>query len=74
MIALLTWSARNAGDSDARRAIILCMLVSVSIGIVVSLIAQLTGVLPAFGWSGVAMDVLLALGWGYFQFVKPSAS
>jgi len=70
--ALLTWSARNAGDSEARRAIVLALFVSEAIGFVVALIAQLRIAVNAIGWSTVAIYLLLALGFGYFQFKKPA--
>ncbi len=69
--AVLTWSARNATDTDARKAIVLALLVSDGIGFIVALIGQLADVVNSLGWSTVAVYLLLALGWGYFQFVKP---
>ncbi|MBA7573436.1 hypothetical protein ES708_15233 [subsurface metagenome] len=72
--ALLTWMARNATDSDARRAIVLALFIADGIGFVVALIGQLSNVVNAFGWSTVAIYLLLALGFGYFQFFKPASS
>ena len=69
-----TWLARNATDSIARSAIILGMLIGNVFGFVVSLINQLGGVANALGWSTVVIYLLLALGYGYFQFFKPSDS
>ena len=68
--AVLTLSARNASDSDARRAIVLALLISDGIGFIVALMGQLAEVVNSLGWSTVAIYLLLALGWGYFQFVK----
>ncbi len=68
--AFLTWLARNATDSDARRAIVLALIVSDGIGFIAALIAQLADVVNSLGWSTVAIYLLLALGFGYFQFVK----
>ena len=70
--AVLTWSARNASDSDARRAIVLALIVSDGIGFIAALIAQLADVVNSLGWSTVAIYLLLALGFGYFQFAKPA--
>jgi len=67
--AVLTWSARNAVDSDARRAILMAMFVGDGFGFVIALIAQLGGVQNTVGWSTVAIYLLLGLGWGYFRFV-----
>ncbi len=70
--AVLTWLARNASDSDARRAIVLALIVSDGIGFIAALIAQLADVVNSLGWSTVAIYLLLALGFGYFQFAKPA--
>ncbi|MGB6422824.1 MAG: hypothetical protein WBF05_13400 [Anaerolineales bacterium] len=72
-IGLLAWFARNAADSEARRAIILAFLICYSIAFIVALISQLAAVLNAFGWGTVALNLLLALGYGYFQFAKQQA-
>ncbi len=71
--AILTWSARNATDSDARRAIVLALFVSDGVGFIVALIGQLAGVVNSLGWSTVAIYLLLALGFGYFQFARPAS-
>ena len=71
--ALLTWFARNATESDARKAIVLALFISDGIGFVVSLIAQLGGVLNALGWLNVGIYLLLALGFAYFQFMSPTS-
>jgi hypothetical protein len=71
---LLTWFARNDTGSDALWAAVLALLVYDAIGFVVALVAVLSGVMNTFGWTAVGLYLLLALGFGYFQFVKPSAS
>ncbi|MFZ2097711.1 MAG: hypothetical protein WAV05_13860 [Anaerolineales bacterium] len=63
---LLTWFARNAVESEARRAITLALCVYDAIGFVVTLIAQLTGVLGVLGWFAVVIYLFFALGFGYF--------
>lgn len=68
--AVLTWSARNAEDSTARRAIVLALFIGDAAGFVVALVGQLNDVVNAMGWSTVAIYLLLALGFGYFQFAK----
>jgi hypothetical protein len=72
--AVLTWSARNASDSTARRAIVLAFFIGNSAGFIVALIGQLNDVVGALGWSSVAIYLLLALGYAYFQFTKPAAA
>ena len=72
--AVLTWFARNTEESEARRAIVLALFVSDVVGFIVALVGQLSGAVNALGWSTVVIYLLLALGFGYFQFMKPSAS
>ncbi len=73
-ICVLTWFARDAADSEARRAIVLGLFVENAVGFIVALLGQLAGLANPLGWSIVAIYLLLALGYGYFQFVKPAAS
>lgn len=73
-MGLLTWTARNAADSDARKAIVYALFVSDSIGFAVALIGQINFVVNALGWSTVAIYFLLALGFGYFHFSKTNTS
>ncbi len=70
--AVLTWSARNAENSEARRAIVLALFVGNAVGFVLALIGQLGNVVNSLGWSTVAIYLLLAVGFGYFQFAKPA--
>ena len=67
--AVLTWVARNAPDSETRRAILLALFVGDSVGFVIALIGQLGGEVNVLGWSTVAIYLLLAVGFGYFRFV-----
>jgi hypothetical protein len=68
---MVTWFARNAAESDARRAIILGLFVYDAIGFVVTLIAQITGVLGPLGWSAVAIYLFFTVGYGYFLVYSP---
>jgi hypothetical protein len=69
-IAGVTWFARNADDSEARRAIVLALLIGNAVGFVVALIGMINNVVAAVGWGNVVIYLLLALGYGYFQFIK----
>ena len=70
--ALLTWIARNATDSDTRSAIVYALFTADAIGFVVALIGQIHKVVNVLGWSTVVIYLLLALCFGYFQFIKTS--
>ena len=72
--AVLNWFARGVTDREARQAILLANLASDAVGFVMALIGQLAGVANALGWSTVALYLLLALGFAYFQFMKPSTA
>lgn len=63
--------ARNVADASAQRAIVLAYFIALVIGFVVALQGQLAGIANALGWSTVVIYLLLALGFGYFQFAKP---
>jgi len=71
---LLTWFARNAGESQARRAIILYLFIYDALGAVITTIATLSGVFNFLGWSVVVLYGFLAIGFGYFMFAKPAPS
>jgi hypothetical protein len=71
--AVLTWTAKDAPDSDTRRAILLALFVGDGIGFVVALLGQLGAVMNALGWSTVVIYLLLAVGFGYFYFAHPKA-
>ena len=72
-IAIISWSARNATDSSARRAIVTGFFIGDVIGFIVAIIRQIGGVVNAIGWSTVVIYLLLALGFAIFTFKKPSS-
>jgi hypothetical protein len=71
---MLTWFSRNDPGSEALRAAVLGLFVYDAVGLVVALIAMLSGVMNALGWSVVAIYLVFTVGYGYFQFAKPSES
>lgn len=73
-IAVLTWLARGLSTEDVRQAILPALLSVFLIEFVIDLLAQLSGLLNALGWSVVVLDLLFALAYGYFLFVKPVAA
>ena len=62
---MLTWFAKYADDSDARRAIILDLCIYDIIGFIVTLLAQLSGVLGPLGWLAVLIYLFFAVAFGY---------
>jgi hypothetical protein len=70
-VGLLTWMVRDLKGGPALRSMVLAFFVGNVLGLIVILLGQLSGIANALGWSAVAIYALLALGYGYFQFVKP---
>jgi hypothetical protein len=71
---MLTWFARNSQESDARWAIILALFVYDAIGVIVTLVAILSGALNPLAWLVVALYLFLAMGFGYFLLSKRKPS
>ena len=72
--AVLNWFARNATGGETLRAILLANFVANALGFIVTLLLSLSGVPNALVWSAVVIPLLFALGFGYFLFIKRSAS
>jgi hypothetical protein len=66
----ICWFAKDAAESDARRAIILGLFVYDLIAFVMTLITVISGVLNPLGWLIVFVYLFFTLGFGYFL-VKP---
>ena len=65
---LLTWFAKNAQESETKRAIILAMCAYNTIGFIITLFANLSGILSPMGWMAFAIYLFFAVGFGYFLF------
>ena len=71
---MLTWFARNAIESEARRAIALALCVYDAIGFVATLIAQFAGVLGPLGWFAAVIYLFFTIGFGYFLMPQKKAA
>ncbi len=71
-IGLICWLDRSA-DPQALRGITLALCVGDTVGFIAALLGQLSGVMNALGWVNVVIWLFLAVGLGYFRFLKPSA-
>jgi hypothetical protein len=69
-IGLVAWFARNSGESEARRAIVLGLFISFIIGLLVSAHGTLSGAMSAVGWTAVLLYLFFVLSYGYFLFVN----
>ena len=69
--SIVLYLARNLTETDvAARAIMIGVVVSNTIGFIVTLIASLTGVWNAMGWLPVALYLVFGLGFAYILFFK----
>ena len=73
-LAVLSWMSRKVTDSNALRAILLAFFISYSIATIIGIIDLLAVPWNALGWSNIVLYLLLISGFGYYLFVKPSAS
>jgi hypothetical protein len=72
-IGLICWLDRSA-DRAALQGITAALFIGDTIGFIAALLGQLSGVTSALGWVNVIIWLFLALGLGYFRFLKPSTS
>lgn len=72
-IGLILLLLRNA-DWNVLKGITLSLCIADTIGFIIALVGQLTGVMNGLGWIIVIIWFLLALGLGYFRFLKPAGT
>jgi hypothetical protein len=71
VVGLITWLAKDLTGTSVR-PIIIGSLIGDIVGAFVALMGTLTGVMNSVGWSAVAIYLLIALGFAYFQFKAPA--
>ena len=69
VIGLVAWLTRNVKDSEAQRAIILTLLIANIIGVIISVLGTISGVMKV-GWPVVGVYLFFSLGYAYFLFIK----
>ena len=72
-VGLINWFARDM-DYASLRPIIIGNLVADFVGIIVSVMGTLGGVMNALGWSSVLIYLLLTLAFAYLQFMGQSVN
>jgi hypothetical protein len=73
--AIVLWLAQNAAQAEkALQAIVIGVILSNTIGFVVSLMASLAGTWNALGWLPVGLYLVFGLVFAYFLFSKPRLS
>lgn len=72
--ATLMWHGKKTAAIDTRRAIALALLVQDFIGLLASILFQLSGNGNIFGWMSLAMYGGFAALYAFFLFVRPERS
>jgi len=70
-LGIIQWLSKDLPNASVR-PIIIGSLVANVVGVIVSVMGTLGGVMNSVGWSSVAIYLLLALGFAYFQFMAPA--
>ncbi len=74
-IAVLCLLVSGLAPSPARQAVVTFMIVNQVLSGIVNLLAVLGGVIPGgTGWFGVALNIVFALAFSYFRFIRSEAS
>jgi len=68
-LGLILWLARNAGVSNARKAIVIGGFITYILFFIIMMLNLSTELSPAV-WANIALYLLLALGFGFFAFLK----
>ena len=68
---VLVFFARSSESKDFRRSLALALFTQDAIATIAAIIAQISGMFNALGWTTVGSYLILALAYGYFLFVKP---
>jgi hypothetical protein len=68
-LSAILWLSRNEGVSKIRRAIVLGGFITYSLFFIIMMI-NISTELSVMVWGNIAVYVLLALGFGYFAFLK----
>jgi hypothetical protein len=73
VICLVAWLTRDVSDAEARRAVILVLLIANILGAAISISGILSGVM-ILGWPVAGLYLVFVLGYAYFQFFEQSTS
>lgn len=66
-LGLITWFARNEAKSSLKSSILLTIFIVDIIGTIIAFWSQTISIMNEWGWSLVAIWMLLAVGFGYFR-------
>ena len=64
------WTSRNDVGSKILKTLVLLLFLGNALAFVLALQAQISEVFNVLGWTNVALYLLFAVGYGYFQLIK----
>jgi hypothetical protein len=71
-LAVLFFLVSGMAPSPARQAAVTAVIVQQLLSGIVNLLAVLGGIIPSgAGWLGAVLNIVFALAFGYFRFVRP---
>ena len=68
-LSILMWTSRNDVGSKILKTLVLMLFLGNALAFMLALQAQISGVFNVLGWTNVALYLLFAFGYGYFQLV-----
>lgn len=71
---VIAWNLRNIEPGATRQTVTLAFFIQGTIGVLISLMAQIGGVTNALGWLNVVLTGIFAVGYGYYRFVGPESA
>jgi hypothetical protein len=66
-LSIIMWISRNDFGSKILKTLVLLLFLGNALAFMLALQAQISGVFNVFGWTNVALYLLFAFGYGYFQ-------
>jgi len=69
-LSIIMWISRNDFGSKILKTLVLLLFLGNALAFMLALQAQISGVFNVFGWTNVALYLLFAFGYGYFQLAE----
>ena len=68
-LSIIMWISRNDVGSKILKTLVLLLFLGSALAFMLALQAQISGVFNVLGWTNVALYLLFAFGYGYFQLI-----
>ena len=68
-LSIIMWTFRNYVGSKILKTLVLLLFLGNTLAFMLAFQAQISGVFNVLGWTNVALYLLFAFGYGYFQFI-----